>query len=136
MWNTVALVIAIILCLCVIAGVAYIINRSLLLDDWEEELKKYSTDLDERANRISQEEEDLRVREREFRGLDIYMASYTETEADTMKYTTDALIESHARKHIAMTIAQDLLREYKPMEDTTADGRRRFSYKFKIKEEK
>lgn len=136
MWNTVALVIAIILCLCVIAGVAYIINRSLLLDDWEEELKKYSADLDERANRISQEEEDLRVREREFRGLDIYMASYTETEADTMKYTTDALIESHARKHIAMTIAQDLLREYKPMEDTTADGRRRFSYKFKIKEEK
>ena len=70
-----------------------------------------------------------------FHNLDIYTASYTETDSDTAKYTTDALMVAHAKKHIATAIAQDIVHKFKIVEDKTEDGRRRFTYKFKIAEQ-
>lgn len=112
------------------------------LDEREERLDKYSVYLDERANRIAADEGTLRTLyqsfKREFDAFhtrDIYTASYTETDSDTRKYTTDALMEAHARKHLSAAIAQDIVHKFKMAEDITEDGRRRFSYKFKIAEQ-
>ena len=48
-----------ILVLGVIAGIAYIVWRADELDEWEEELEKFSVHLDERANRIAADEATL-----------------------------------------------------------------------------
>lgn len=54
-------IITVILALGVIAGVAWVIYRSDQLDEREEELSKYSVHLDERANRLSADEETVRM---------------------------------------------------------------------------
>ena len=51
--------IQIILALAVIAGIAYNIYRSEELDEWEEDLDKYSVHLDERANKLAEWEKEL-----------------------------------------------------------------------------
>lgn len=50
-----------ILAVGVIAGVAWVIYRSDQLDEREEELSKYSAQLDERANKLSADEETVRM---------------------------------------------------------------------------
>ena len=131
-----------VLALFVLAGGLYNIYRADELDERQEELDKYSVHLDERANRIAAEEGTLRnlsvsfKREVDaFHNRDIYTASYTETDSDLMRYTTDASMASHARRHIANTIAQDIVKQFKAIESKTEDGRRRCTYKFKIGEQ-
>lgn len=124
------------------ALLVWVLWKMAELDERQEELDKYSVHLDERANRIAAEEGTLRNlsvsfnREVDaFHNRDIYTASYTETDSDLMKYTTDASMASHARRHIANTIAQDIVKQFNAVEDKTEDGRRRFTYKFKIAEQ-
>ncbi len=112
------------------------------LDGRQEELDKYSVYLDERANRIAAEEGTLRnlsvsfKREVDaFHNRDIYTASYTETDSDVMRHSTNALMAAHAKKHLANTISQDIVKQFDPVEDKTEDGRRKFTYKFKIVEQ-
>ncbi len=128
--------------LCVCGLVVWIVMKMSELDERQENLDKYSVYLDERANRLAINEESAyglidkyNKMFLDFQRKDIYTASYTETEADTMKYTTDALMEAHARKHLAQTIASDIGKQFKMVEDRTEEGRRRFSYKFKIAEQ-
>lgn len=122
--------------------VVWIVMKMSELDERQENLDKYSVYLDERANRLAINEESAyglidkyNHLYLDFQRKDIYTASYTETDSDVMKYTTDALMEAHARKHLAQTIASDITKNFKMVEDTTDDGRRRFSYKFKIAEQ-
>lgn len=124
------------------ALLVWVLWKMAELDERQEDLDKYSVHLDERANRLAADEGTLRTlfasfkREVEtFHNRDIYTASYTVTESDTRKYTTDALMEAHARRHIANTIAQDIVKQFKAIESKTEDGRRRFTYKFKIVEQ-
>ena len=124
------------------ALLVWVLWKMTALDEKEEQLDKFSVYLDERANRIAQEEDFLRAENKffraeveAFRSRDIYTASYTETDSDTRKYTTDALMEAHARKHLSAAIAQDIVHKFKMAEDKTEEGRRRFTYKFKIAEQ-
>lgn len=135
-------ILLIIFALCTFALLVWVLWKMTELDERQEELDKYSVHLDERANRIAAEEGTLRnlsvsfKREIDaFHNRDIYTASYTETDSDLMKYTTDASMASHARRHIANAIAQDIVKQFKAIESKTEDGRRRFTYKFKIVEQ-
>lgn len=112
------------------------------LNERQEELDKYSVHLDERANRLAANEKSCENLMREFNKMyldfkqkDIYTASYTETDSDLMKYTTDTLMASHAKKHLARIITQDIIKQFNVVETKTDDGRRKFSYRFKIVEQ-
>ena len=137
------MLIALIICAaCTFALLVWVLWKMAELDERQEELDKYSVHLDERANRLAAEEGTLRNLSVSFRremdafhNRDIYTASYTETDSDLMRYTTDASMASHARRHIANTIAQDIVKQFKAVESKTEDGRRKFTYKFKIVEQ-
>lgn len=136
------LIALIIFAACTFALLVWVLWKMTELDERKEELDKFSVHLDERANRLAADEGTLRNLYQSFKrefdafhNRDIYTASYTETDSDTRKYTTDALMEAHARKHIATAIAQDIVHKFKIVEDKTEDGRRRFTYKFKIAEQ-
>lgn len=136
------LIALIIFAACTFALLVWVLWKMTELDERKEELDKFSVHLDERANRLAADEGTLRTLYQSFKrefdafhNRDIYTASYTETDSDTRKYTTDALMEAHARKHIATAIAQDIVHKFKVVEDKTEDGRRRFTYKFKIAEQ-
>ena len=122
--------------------IIWIVFKMSELDERQENLDKYSVYLDERANRLAiNEESAFGIMDKynklylDFQRNDIYAVSYTETDSDVEKYSTDALMEAHARKHLAATIAGDITKKFKMVEDRTEDGRRRFSYKFKIAEQ-
>ena len=53
-------ILAIVVVLAAILGVLWTVNRQDELDEREEELKQISLDLDERANRIAAEEENIK----------------------------------------------------------------------------
>ena len=132
----------IIFVLGVLVLLAWVIYKMSELDERQEELDKYSVYLDERANRIATDEGTLRdlsiafKREMDaFHNRDIYTASYTETDSDVMRYTTDRASAANAKNRIAMTIAHDIVKEFNAKEDLTEDGRKRFTYRFKIVEQ-
>lgn len=131
-----------VLALFVLAGGLYNLYRADELDERQEELDKYSVHLDERANRIAADGGTIRnlsialKREMDaFHNRDIYTASYTETDSDVMRYTTDRASAANAKNRIAMTIAHDIVKEFNVKEDLTEDGRKRFTYRFKIVEQ-
>ena len=135
-------IVLIIFAICTFALLVWVLWKMALLDEKEERLDKYSVYLDERANRIAADEGTLRnlsisfKREMdEFHNRDIYTASYTETDSDVMRYTTDRASAANAKNRIAMTIAHDIVKEFNVKEDLTEDGRKRFTYRFKIVEQ-
>ena len=132
----------IIVAVATFALLVWVLWKMAELDEREERLDKFSVHLDERANRIAADEGTLRTLYQSFKrefdafhNRDIYTASYTVTDSDTRKYTTDALMVAHARKHIATAIAQDIVKQFKVVEGQTVDGRRKFTYRFKIVEQ-
>ena len=42
---------------------------------------------------------------------------------------------AHAKKHLAQTITNDIIKDFKLAESKTEDGRRKFTYRFKIVEQ-
>lgn len=136
------LIALIIFAACTFALLVWVLWKMTILDEKEERLDKYSVYLDERANRIAADEGTLRTlsisfkREIDsFHNRDIYTASYTETDSDTRRYTTDSLMAAHAKKHLAQTITNDIIKDFKLAESKTEDGRRKFTYRFKIVEQ-
>lgn len=135
-------IVLILFAICTFALLVWVLWKMALLDEKEERLDKFSVYLDERANRIAADEGSLRnlsisfKRElEEFHNRNIYTASYTETDSDVMKYTTDRAAAANAKNRIAMTIAHDIVKEFNAKEDLTDDGRKRFTYRFKIVEQ-
>lgn len=130
------------LAVCLCGLIFWVVMKISELDDRQERLDKYSVHLDEMEEKfvaekawLSQAQKDFNEKYCAWLAIETYTASYTETDADTMKYTTDALMEAHARKHLAATIAGDIVKQFKVVEDRTEEGRRRFSYRFKIAEQ-
>ncbi len=112
------------------------------LDEREEELDKHSVYLDERANRLAFEENALRSLSQSFRReLDafhnqgIFTASYTETDSDTIQCSDDYALMARAKKHLAKVITQDIIKRFELKESRTEEGRKRFTYRFKIVEQ-
>lgn len=124
------------------ALLVWVLWKMAELDERQEDLDKYSVHLDERANRLAADEGTLRNLSESFNrevdafhNRDIYTASYTETDSDTRRYTTDSLMAAHAKKHLAKTITNDIIKDFKLAESKTEDGRRKFTYRFKIVEQ-
>ena len=135
-------ILLIIFAICTFSLLVWVLWKMTELDERQEELDKYSVHLDERANRIAADEGTLRnlsiafkLEMDAFHNRDIYTASYTETDSDVMRYTTDRASAANAKNRIAMTIAHDIVKEFNAKEDLTEDGRKRFTYRFKIVEQ-
>lgn len=61
-------------------------------------------------------------------------ATYVVTQSDELRYSTEKLMASGVRKHLAATIADSLIREFGPPEEgTTLEGRKCFTYNFRAK---
>lgn len=99
------------------------------LAEKELDLDKQEVSLDEREKRNKEDFLALASMEDE---QEVH-ASYTVTESDLLKYTTEAKILSIAKNKIAHTLAYDIMHKYVPSVDEV-DGKMRVSYKFKIKE--
>lgn len=55
----------VLLALAIIAGVCYLVIRADELDEYEQDLHKYSVQLDERANRLARWEQEISTTEKE-----------------------------------------------------------------------
>ena len=47
-------------------------------------------------------------------------------------YATDKAIAANAKNRLAMTIAHDIVKKFEPEEGQTDEGRKKYTYKFKI----
>lgn len=120
-------------------AVLWAYSRQSELDERQDELDKYSLHLDERANLLAASEQacdrlsdQLRAELKRRGDADTYTASYVVTLADEMKYATDKAIAANAKNRLAMTIAHDIVKAFEPEESTTEEGRKKYTYKFKI----
>jgi hypothetical protein len=100
------------------------------LAERELEMDKHEVSLDEREQR--NKEEFLALADME--DAETMKASYVVTESDEMRYTSEERIKRNAKKHLAYTIANDIVNAFEPEESETAEGRRMYTYKFKIKQ--
>lgn len=100
------------------------------LVEWDLALDKHEVSLDEREQR--NKEDFLALSDMD--DAETLKASYVVTESDEMRYTTAERIKRNAKKQIAFTIASDITAHFEPEESETAEGRRMFTYKFKIKQ--
>lgn len=63
-------------------------------------------------------------------------SSYVVTDSDEFKYNTELAIRNVARKRIAYNIASDIINRFDPTEEKNEFGRTKFSYHFKVVEDK
>lgn len=61
-------------------------------------------------------------------------ASYIVTLSDEMKFNSDNRIRRNAKDQLAFTLAHDIVGKIEPDEGTTAEGRKKYSYKLTIKQ--
>ena len=132
---------ALVVAVAIILGIRNMIKANELRKR-EVALDNYSAILDERANRLAANEQSCDNLMRsfnkmylDFQNQGIFTASYTETDSDTMRYSEDWQMVANAKKHLAQTIAHDIIKRYDVKEERTHDGRRRFSHRFKIAEQ-
>lgn len=104
-------------------------GKESLLNERELALDKQEVSLDEREKQNKEDFLTLSSME----DAEVVHSSYTVTDSDMMKYTTDAKVLSIAKNRIAHNIAYDIMHKCVPTVDEV-DGRMRVSYKFKIKE--
>jgi len=91
--------------------------QEIAIEQWLEAMKK-------RSEEASLESEDSRP----------IHATYVVTQSDELRYSTEKLMASGVRKHLAATIADSLIREFGPPEEgTTPEGRKCFTYNFRAK---
>ena len=102
----------------VIIAIAWVVGRSEALDEWEKDLEKYSSHLDERDNRIAADEQSLLNGWRALRdakeSIDkesaVFTSTYTVTDSDLLRFETDEEIIINARKRMAQNIAVNIER--------------------------
>ena len=63
-------------------------------------------------------------------------ACYVVTESDELKYTTEQSIRNVARNRIAHNVAFDLIHKFDPVEEKTELGSTKYTYRFKVLEDK
>ncbi len=62
--------------------------------------------------------------------------SYTVTESDELKYSGETAIRNVARNRLAHNIAFDIIKKFPEPKVEIVDGRKKYSYRFKVIEEK
>lgn len=101
---------------------------SCALAERELELDKQEVSLTEREERNT--EDFLALADME--GDKEFSVVYCVSEADEMRYTTEAAIARNAKKHLAFTIANDIVHTFEP--EVSEDGKK-FSYKLRVTDE-
>ena len=115
-----------------IGGVCYNFYRADELDEWRDELSKYSVSLDERANRLALWEQQLADYSMDAADEgQTFSVKYCLSETDEMKYTTEDSAFRHARRQMAATLANDIVHAF-PVK--VSDDGKTFTYEFKIKQ--
>lgn len=66
----------------------------------------------------------------------MFSASYTVTDSDEIKYSNEEDVLDAAKDRIAHNIALDIVHRFVPKEEKTQFGRTKFSYHFRVVEEK
>lgn len=136
----------IIVALLVLAAIVLAV-WALILKGKEDMLQKKEASLEDRNGRLSREN-DMLIADREalrkknwdmsqlFNSANEIFASYTVTDSDEMKYDTSSrAFIATVKNRIALTIVHDILRKYEPIIDEV-NGKTRYSYKFKVVEDK
>lgn len=95
----------------------------------------------ERQNRLLLDLDDLcekltRERNEALDGYRELTASYTVTDSDMIKYSTDELMEAHIEKHLLKTITYDALKDmdFEPEVSVNVEGKKVYSYRFHFKQ--
>ena len=119
--------------LAAIASIGMVINvvRKDELDEQYEMLKDMKASLDERANLLASWQEELSQENGWYR----FDAVYTVTASDGIRYKSEKTLMSAARKHLATTIAGDIVHRFPPLVEIGDDGRaKKFSYSFTVRQ--
>ena len=111
------------------------------LDKREVSLNEMKERIDHERNILTSEQNALKERYAEIapwvNGKALKLnASYVVTESDEMKYNTDLAIRNVARNRIAHNIAFDIIKQIPEPECHEVDGRKVYSYRLKVMEEK
>ena len=95
----------------------------------------------ERQNRLLLDLDDLcekltRERNEALDGYRELTASYTVTDSDMIKYSTDELMEAAIEKHLLKTIVYDALKDmdFEPEVGVNVEGKKVYSYHFHFKQ--
>ena len=95
----------------------------------------------ERQNRLLLDLDDLcekltRERNEALDGYRELIASYTVTDSDMIKYSTDELMEAAIEKHLLKTITYDALKDmdFEPEVGVKVEGKKVYSYRFHFKQ--
>lgn len=95
----------------------------------------------ERQNRLLLDLDDLcekltRERNEALDGYRELIASYTVTDSDMIKYSTDELMEAAIEKHLLKTITYDALKDmdFEPEVGVNVEGKKVYSYRFHFKQ--
>ena len=128
-----------------LATVAIIVS-TIRLRRWADRLSKkevaqeeYQKTLDHLRNCIDADQKALTERYQEIapwlRGDAVTLpVSYTVTEADLIRYDSDAKIANVARNRLAHLLANDIIRNFPQPAVDEVDGKTRYSYRFTVKE--
>ena len=100
------------------------------LDERELELDKQSVSLDEREQALKDHFLDLARAEDDAK----MTVKYCVSESDKIKFSTDGLIERAAKKHMALLIANDILKKYPPTMSVTEDGNTVYTLQITVKQ--
>ena len=109
---------------------AYLLRHESDVLERELELEKKLSELDVREKNVK--EDFLALADMD--DADKMTVQYCVSESDLIKYNTDEAITRAAKKHLAMTLAHDILHKYAPTEYTTEDGNRVFNLQLKVKQ--
>ena len=126
-----ALILSILLMIIGVWLLCYNIKYNASVVKRELEVEKHIVSLDEREAKLK--EDFLAIVEMEKQAKEI-KCSYVVTDADEMKYDSEATIRSHAVEHLTKTLATDISYKFPPKESVTEDGRKVYSYKLKVYE--
>ena len=65
-----------------------------------------------------------------------FNASYVVTDSDEIKYSSEQAVRKEATKRIARNLVYDIIKRFEPKEEKNEFGRTKFSYHFKVVEDK
>lgn len=132
-------ILAIIVVLAAIIGILWTVHRQEELDEMEAELTAQSIALDERANRISADEQttimlNMRLREElKKREGKVWQACYAVSDSDIIKYDSEGAMLKFVKRRLASVIAEDIVRNFPvPAKEEDAGGRTKYVYRLKV----
>ena len=137
--KTALIILALVLIAAFTAWYVTLRRLSVKLSKKEVAQEEYQKTLDHLRNCIDADQKALTERYQEIapwlRGDAVTLpVSYTVTEADLIRYDSDAKIANIARNRLAHLLANDIIRNFPQPAADEVDGKTRYSYRLTVKE--